>query len=543
MQINKKTTYSILVIGLSLIFFWLYSYTIWSTWLPQWLATKQMIFNWPDANANYFFAESFSRLNSLFSLEYLNFWTDNLLHTRSINVINGWLVPMTFLPGLLIFGLAFKLLGPLSILFLTPILAVATVFIIYQLFYRIWHDLDLSLLCALLLLPLAPWLFFTNEAMLPVILFIFLLSFGLLGLFLFAEKKSNLWFIIGSWLILCALAVRPTEILWVAVLLLLLWYFNYKLITKKQIIIAALLFIFTALASLSLNKAVYGSWWLFGYLNLQNNSLPTEFASGHRGLIGYLQVIILPFGWQTRLLLSNTWHYLVELMWPYYLLALLSWWYLKDQVFNRQSLWFKYFIATSLVSIIILIYYANWDLADPLVKQYNTISISYVRYFLPIYILILPFVAKAILGLSNLKQKYLAVSWPLILVIILGIFSVRLAYYSPYDGLVANTANLQSYYRQFVRVQNYAPKHSVIITERSDKIFFPYYRVVVPQGDLPLWPRIAKIKDKTPIYFYTSQPADKLLEVKQEAEESGLTFQQTVEINEEFKLIKIEFKE
>lgn len=89
----------------------------------------------------------------------------------------------------MIFGTAFKFLGPIGILFLTPALASLSVFIIYRLFYRIFNDLDVSLVIALLLLPLAPWLFFANVVMLPTILFIFLLASGLLALFKSWQEK------------------------------------------------------------------------------------------------------------------------------------------------------------------------------------------------------------------------------------------------------------------------------------------------------------------------------------------------------------------
>lgn len=92
----KKEKYSLLVIIGCLVFFLLYSYTNLLVWWPQYEVLQHLAFNWPDTNANYFFAEQFGRFNSLFSLEYLNLWTDNLFHTRSINVIDGWLVPMTF---------------------------------------------------------------------------------------------------------------------------------------------------------------------------------------------------------------------------------------------------------------------------------------------------------------------------------------------------------------------------------------------------------------------------------------------------------------
>ena len=178
MKLNKHKKFNIIIIILCILFFGLYSFLVLSTWLPNWQEFQHLIFNWPDANANYFFSIIFAEYNIFQWLEPLNDLTDNLLHTRSINVIDNSLVPMTWLPAIAIWGWLAKLFGSFGALFITPALASISVYIVYKLVFYIFKDIHLAFLVALLLLPLAPWLYFANITMLPHILFIFLLLAG-----------------------------------------------------------------------------------------------------------------------------------------------------------------------------------------------------------------------------------------------------------------------------------------------------------------------------------------------------------------------------
>ncbi len=148
---------------LLLIFFLLYSFSIFVCWWPQWQGDRHLIFNWPDANANYFFAKTFAQEYKLSYLEPLNNLSDNILHSRSINIIDGKLVPMNWLPNIIIFGIFYKLLGGLGVLFLVPLLAILSAYFFYRLLAIVFEE-KIAWTSLLLLLPLSPWLYFANLA-------------------------------------------------------------------------------------------------------------------------------------------------------------------------------------------------------------------------------------------------------------------------------------------------------------------------------------------------------------------------------------------
>ncbi len=519
---NREKYYNISIIILCFIFFLIYSYTTLKVHLPNYLELKHLIFNWPDANANYFFATLFAKFNTLSLYEPLNSLTDNLLHTRSMNVYNSNLVPITFLPSILIFGLFFKVSGSLGILFLTPFLASLTGYIIYRLTYLVFKDLDLSFLITLFLLALAPWIFFANMIMLPSILFIFLLALG------FLLYKYN--YILGSSLISLAIIIRPTEIIWLLALILLIALYNRKNINIKKNIISFFIFIIFFLFFLFLNKIIYGNYLSLGYFNLETNNLPTEFSNSNNSILNYLRILFIPFGFHPYLILKNFFNYFIQFSYPYLFASLASFIILlfkfkvrKD--FKERRIWQYYLLSLFIIFPLILIYYGSWDIADPLIKELNTISISYVRYFLPLFILILPLAALFFNILTVKSRGFNKVFNMIILSLAFLIPSFSLSFLANNDGLFKNEENLRKYYEVFKEVKEIISEDSVIITERSDKIFFPYYKVIVFEDNDTFWTRVDKINERE-VYYYTEREID-------------FEYLNIINMNNNFKLIKI----
>lgn len=500
----KEKHFNIAVGILCFLFFLVYSYTTLKVHLPNYLELKHLIFNWPDANANYFFSSIFSQFNFLSFYEPLNILTDNLIHTRSMNVFNSNLVPITFLPSILIFGLFFKVLGSIGILFLTPLLASLTGYIIYRLSYLVFKDLSLSLFIAVFFLFLSPWIFFANMVMLPTILFIFLLSFG----FLLYRKN----YILGSSLISLAIIVRPTEIIWILALIIITILYNKNKINIKKSIISFIIFLLFFSLFLYLNKIVYGNYLSLGYFNLQNNNLPTEFSSSNGSILNYFKMIFIPFGFSLYLILKNFFKYFINILQysslPIFFSFIFLLFKLKvNKKFKERRVWKYYLISLLTIFPIILIYYGSWDIADPLVKELNTISSSYTRYFMPLFILILPLLSLFFDMIRSKSKGYIKVFSILFLAISFIIPSFSLAFNSTNDGLLQNKENLIEYYDQFRQVKEIVPKDSVIISERSDKVFFPYYKTITLEETKDFWNRVDNINDRD-VYYYTDKEVE-----------------------------------
>ncbi|PWB38297.1 MAG: hypothetical protein C3F02_04810 [Parcubacteria group bacterium] len=539
---NKK--YWLLSLGI-ISFLLIYSFLVWSLWWPALSQNLPLIFNWPDENANYFFAQLFANQNALAWPEALNNLSQNLLRTRSMNVLpSGALVPMSFLPNIVIWGVFLKLIGRYLTLFLTPALAVATVWVVYKLIEHIFQDKVLARVTALLLSASAPWVYFANFSFLPTVLFIFLVSAGWLALaksFIISKKSKLLWSV-GVLLLSLAVVCRPTEIVWLAVILLFVLYFKRRELNKFKIFSGVLIFFVVSVAWLWLNKITYGSYWPLGYVNLQQAGEGSrEILSKGKGLWSAIKLLFIPFGFNPLLILSNIYKYIFELIWPQFVFGLMGLYFIIRQIFIKKKYslpWHKYLLLTPIVFIIILLYYGSWQLTDSMVRNLNTISISYVRYFMPLYILLLPLSAYALKKIF--WQTSRAGQWSFYsLVVIIMASGLHLAFYAKNDGLLATQSTVLGYYQQFADVQKIAPAGSIIITAREDKIFFPYYKVIVGQEGLPLWPRLAPLLKDTPVYYYTDKDDVDLQSDRIEAGKQGLDFIEPVAIYNKFKLYKV----
>lgn len=510
--------------GLFLTFFLLYSFSIIFIWWPQYQIIGQFIFNWPDANANYFFAKNFAENYSLISPEPLNAVTDNLLHTRSINVFANNLVPMTFLPNIVIFGIAYKLLGSLGVLFLVPLLAILSAYLFYSLL-KIVFNKHLATIALLLLLPLAPWLYFANLAMLTNMLLICLF---LLALYFWAKER----YYVSALFLGLALICRPSESIFLFLPFAFLFYWQNPQQRRHWPWSLAIIFILL-LVFFSLNYSVYGHWLTAGYFNLQTQSVPTEFLGQENNFQQWLKMLVAPFGLNFSLIIYNVSKYFAQIFLPYLILAALAIFYSIKR--SADSLkWQRYLFIAVLNSLVLILYYASWNLADPVVKNLNVLSSSYVRYFLPLYILWLPLSALALVDIF--AKKY----WPYFIVVLLGTISIYNAFWAKPDGLLAHKYYLGQYFEQFQAVKKIAPKQAVIVCEREDKIFFPYYRVVVPQGDLPTWPRLEKIVDQAPLYYFTNRSVEDLAVEQIYAKANNLQLVNPIEISGGFRLYEIQ---
>lgn len=537
-----KNRYNLILFFVVILFFGLYSFNVWSLWLPNFSAYQHLIFNWPDTNANYFFAKLFAEQNTFAYPEKLNLLSDNLLHTRSINVYEGNLVPMTFLPAVYIFALFFKMLGSTNILWLTPLLASLSACVVFRLSKHIFQDKHLAFLIALLFLALAPWLYFANVVMLPSILFIFLLLVAWLFYALYFQQVELIYWTLASIFLSLAVLVRPTEFVWVLFSALLVFLFNRRKVSFFLLLITGVIFANFLFMALYLNKITYGNYLSIGYQNLQTGALPTEFGQNNWDYVGFLKLAIMPFGFDLKLIAYNFYNYFVEIVWPYLIFVLASLYYLYKKIKLKQSkrkIWLKYFAILATIFILILLYYGSWDLADPLVKNLNKISISYIRYFLPLYILIVPMTAYGIKRLFWREDSFVSSMLVYFMIILVSVVSVRLAFFSPNDGLLKNNESITEYYEQYKIVSEIVPVDSIIISDRSDKIFFPKYKVIVSQGDLPLWPRVANLIERQDVYFYTNKTDSALQLTKDKAAKSSLNFSEGKDIYNNFRLFKI----
>lgn len=544
MDTNRETNWAHIVtlIVLAIILFFVYSFLSFNVWFPQYQKLGHFIYSWPDATANQAFINQLITNNSLSVPFADNTLINNIVHPRSVNVVDGQLVPMSFLGMILIFGYLGKLVTVGGTIFLTPFFAAITIFPFYFLMRKIISDRG-ALLTTFLLATSAPFWYYAGHVMLHQILFISLLLIGLAFLTATNLRDYSRTFI-GMFFIGLALTVRTVEIIWVLPLILTLfliyarqkWYWFFL----AGIVGLAIPFI----SILSVNNTIYGNYLSTGYLQMNSTAglidrLPTEFVIDEPSIITSLvKAIFIPFGLHERNILLTVQKYLLEFYWPYLILALIG---LITFIFSKNKT--KNLIVYTALSLFtvtwLIFYYGNWQLADPDILKYNFINSSYVRYWLPVYILILPSIGYLFDRISNWNKKILF--WVIVpcSMILLFVYSFNLVYFNQ-NGLIKEKNDLNKYYFQYFQTANLMEDNAIIITDRTDKLFFPKYQVVVFRNDYSIFPELRKIIDKYPIYYLSEM--DDAINQKMNSEKLkplALQFINPVTIDGEYRLFTL----
>jgi hypothetical protein len=218
------------------------------------------------------------------------------------------------------------------------------------------------------------------------------------------------------------------------------------------------------------------------------------------------RVPFLPFGINPRASAKHVLQYGLGLFWWMSLLALLGIPLLLPPRTTRKRERAPrrlYFAVAVLVSAWLAVMYGSWTIFDNPDITKITIANSYVRYWLPIYVLMTPFAAFAMEWITSrartevAKQLFTAV----LMVACFGL-SVRAVFYQVDDGIVAVAATLDRSQDIKERVLAQTESDAVIIVDRADKVFFPERRVLYPLRDASTYELMPRLERRVPLYYY-----------------------------------------
>jgi hypothetical protein len=272
--------------------------------------------------------------------------------------------------------------------------------------------------------------------------------------------------------------------------------------------------------------------------------LPTEFkVAGNSTLVSWLKFIFIPFGFHFQILKYTLWNYFIKILWPFvsiFVLGLIVW--LRGQRQNQQIKKQRaFFWAGILIGSWLVFYYGNWLFIDKLVLKNNTIGSSYMRYWVPLNILIIPFIAYLLYWIQNqLWPKILRYGLIGLILICLFAFSWQMVFYTPGDGLLDQKKITETYYAQAKKVEILIEDNAVIISDRADKLFFPKKQTIVFDLNYSIFPILKRCGNEIPLYYFTLLPDKDIAyinERKIKAFELELTEPKI--IDEQFRLFKL----
>jgi len=522
----KRDKYFIIVIFASLIFLFVYS------WL---YSGQQAKFTSPDETANYYFIKLFTEKNQLRTYEPLNEIADGNIRPRSIGFFNGYTVPGSFLGIILIYGIIAKIFGSWIVLYLTPLFSIVGVLFFYLLIKEIFGK-KIAFISSLLLFVLPPFWYYNSRGMFHNVLFVDLLIVGLYFLIkavfksATSEKRpvfanatagrhaTSLNILIAGFFIGLALITRTSEITWISIMLLVLFVINWRKIGWRNTIIFLGIIVLLFIPIFYLNNLLYNSPSAFTYSKESIDTTSLETIS--QTLFLKFRQIILPFGINFNQICQSAYQYIIIIFPWFFILFVFSFiWFFKkiiliwlNKIFpeikinyrleykQKTYLWLYGFMALWLIT-----YYGSYEFYEYIDKTKIILGSSYLRYWLPIYIFSLPFVALTILRIKYFFQsKILRYIISPAIILLFVFFSINVVLLNPLQGIV----KLKSYIKNNIEKKEIIIKKtepdSVIIAGFADKIFFPERKVIVnlPNDNNKMNDILVKLKDKVSVYYF-----------------------------------------
>jgi len=550
----------------------------------------------PDETANYIFTKHYAQTKTISIFEKDNLVVNDIIRPRSLRSDNGTIKPVSFLGIILIYGQIAAWTSYKVIPYLTPLFASIGLFYFYALVKKIFGKNN-ALISVFLLASFPPYVYYTMRSMFHNVLFTVLLTIGLYYIVAMVRKKIKVkkeeqiwwWFTSANWhgIICAALAglflglaasVRTSELLWLGPALAVLWLFNLKKAGFIKPLVVILFAVLALLPTFYYNQLLYDSFYLGGYAEMNKSIVNIKDASADalnnasgssfkldKNFVGTLKENILVFGMHPRQSYNMLKYYFIEMFpwifWPGLFGFII---YLGNWHKFRYRHW-VYFLCLSIVSIILILYYGSWIFYDNPNRANHTIGNSYTRYWLPIYLGVLPLVSLLIMRLSriiswplkslnhkqNLKSNFFSFRFSRKLlynslrmgaVAVIFFFSANFLLYGSEEGLLYLIKNQQEAKKDWTQVMNLTEDDSTIITLYHDKLFFPERKVIVGLfDDQNMNQEYAKLVNLASVYYYNFNFQENDLEYLNSTRLAsvGLQIKNIKKINDKFTLYQL----
>ncbi|OIO52598.1 hypothetical protein COY93_03750 [Candidatus Uhrbacteria bacterium CG_4_10_14_0_8_um_filter_58_22] len=511
--LRKNLLLTVSGLALAVIFFFAYSFLGLS--VPN-------VYNSPDENANAVFARQFAADGRLYRVDELNLRTglEGLVHPRSVRVVGGFQVPGGFLGLPVMFGLAIRVFGSASLPFVTPVLALLGALawgcLLGWLFGR-----RVGMFGGLLLLVNPVWWYWAARSLMPNVAFCSLLLLAVTFVvwapfFRVAERRCR-----DGWRLLrqadgalagmflgLALAVRPVELYWIVLAVMVLAVVYRRSIPWSRVAVAGAFCLLTLAPFLILNQSLYGHWLMSGYGDVGVGvSETTQGGLGAR-LLGPLRPWLFPLGFVPRLALANFWTYGVKFFWWWSALSVLSGAYLLLRRRNRtcsveRSRRIRSFlIVAAAVTGWLILFYGSWPVQDNPDPSAVTVGSSYLRYWLPTFVLSTAPLAAAFDCLLSRRFSWWrsAAVWTMLLAT--AVVSAAAVFGSAQEGLSAVRSSLVGYRSDVRTVLSLTGSDALIIVDRADKTIYPYRSVISPLRSEQTYEALPVAAAARPLYYY-----------------------------------------
>ncbi len=510
------------------------AFVVFNGFLSIGLPTK---FDSPDESANYLFIRSFATHASFILPSPLTV-PGGIVAPRSMLAGEGTLLPASFLGMPLLYGTIARVLGMWVVPLLSSLITFVALLALYGLFARVFTRRVALVSSVLVALHPAVW-YATVHGMFHNMLFVDCCIIGAYALVRGLGSRalsSKSWFALSGFSIGTAIAVRSSEVLWVgAVLLVALFAVRARTAFRRGWWVAVACGLVPIIIILAMNQHLYGHPLSFGYSGGVSTS--SALVGVVSTVVDKVSALIFPFGFDPLRAMSHFYDYVVRLCWLPTLLSVLG----LVSVFRTKGVtrvqkWF--YAGTAVVSVWLVLFYGSWTVQDNPDPHAVSIGASYVRYWLPIYILMTPFAAIFLLRVRQVVLRGGRV-WMLVALLAVWCTSALTVVFDPLEGVVTLRRAIASYGTLNERARALTPANALIVSTRGDKVFFPDRGVIMSVDTPDQLKQLRTLLVRVPVYVYVPS-AESPITVSQEWASRGfsLTTEVTLAPYERLYLLK-----
>ncbi|MFC1648893.1 glycosyltransferase family 39 protein [Nanoarchaeota archaeon] len=460
---NKERAYKVAIVSFALLLFFSYSFIA---------LNSPNKFTSPDENSYYHFTKRFAEGKEIPS-PVPDIENSEHIYPRNAVYYEGKLYPKGFLGIIIIYGLFGRLhIGLLPLM--TPLIGLLGIVFLFFLIKDLFGK-ETAILSTIIVAFLPPYLFWSNMNFYnnaPTAAFFI---GGLLFLFRYLKdgKKQDIGisaalFALATWFRYETSVLIALTMGYVVLVRISKKKFNLEFV--KDLAIFSVLFLIVLSPVLYYNTKLFGGPMSLGYNVAKgiNGNGESEDEALFEGLAVTARRFLMPAGFWPSRMVVNGYNFILNMLPLYTILSLLGvFLFLRMQNNHLQKMFFG---IALLVSLYLLTYYGSGFFYG--YDQAPLLSSSYVRYFLPIYMMMGVFA-----GISLKKMMdYNKLIFIFIFVILLS-SSVTFAFFSN-QAIIATNSRRNSYLDVENYIERMTPPDAIILTRYWDKAIFPTRQVM-----------------------------------------------------------------
>ncbi|MBD3281341.1 hypothetical protein GF391_01200 [Candidatus Uhrbacteria bacterium] len=499
-------------------------FALFSVWIRLPLVSSNIWMS-PDETANIITAINFSEHGSFgYSSEITQkfIWA----HPRSFVFVpeTGLVAPIGFLGMPLVLSFIYKLFGLLGLNFFAPLLALTTLYPLWRVMPKTWPK-PVKFMSIIIWMSLPTVILYTNRGTFPQLTQLCLMVWAWFLLTRTSRPKLDATLAqnseqgtpnefstktkinyrelfnkfsspIAGILSALALIIRPVEAIWIIPVIIFAFIQRTKLGVRssefrvRPLLVFIIPFILILLVSAKLGADTYGKWFVSGYQirpittnyeqRITNNDLDQNKEDdvgvqvAHSDSVSFFDT--LPFSFHPRHIWWNIKNYYFWLLLPWTVLALGSILILtKEKVWQSENKWALAAVIWPVIAT--TLFYGNGIYQDHVRLNEVSLGNSFLRYTLPVSIAV---ALSAGYVFSKLWRPWSTKIFAVCLTAGLAVYGMWIAVAGYDESLIYIEQELYSYRQVRAAAQKDFPGHGIILSDRSDKIFFPVVSAVSP---------------------------------------------------------------